>query len=146
MTNPERTREPLIGQSPNAPACACAERAPAGAEGVPIACDLTVFSGAERAEHRARTQTLFAAIEGVTEEADGFVLAFASTLSRRTEIGHWMEAERRCCPFYRFEVREQDAGKRVVLRISGPPSAKAILLAAMEEYGACRHAPLCIPR
>ena len=142
MTNPERTREPTC-QSPNTPACACAQtRAPAAAEAVPVACDLTVFTAAERAAHLARTRTLFAAIERVREEEDGFVFAFASNPVRRSEIEHWMEAERRCCPFYQFEVRDEGAGRAVVLRISGPPAAKAILRAAMKEYAACRHAPL----
>jgi hypothetical protein len=105
------------------------------AEEIPIACDLTVFTAAERAAHLARTAALFAAVRAVTEEADGFTFAFAMAPARRVEVGHWAAAEQRCCPFFRFELRDADAGRTLLLRVSGPVAGKEILRAAMQAHG-----------
>lgn len=102
--------------------------------GIPIACDLTVFTPAERAEHLAQSQRVFTAIECLTEEADGFVLTLSSTPSRRTEVEHWIATEQRCCPFFRFDLWEEDNGETLAVSVSGPGAAKDILRAGIEQY------------
>src|SRR5262245_65819308 len=73
---------------------------------IPIACDLSVFTPAERADHLARSRRLFAAAEDMREDADGYSFTFARTPALNAEVALWVENERRCCPFFRFEVRD----------------------------------------
>jgi hypothetical protein len=100
---------------------------------IPIACDLSVFTAAERADHLARGRQVFAAADDVREDADGYSFTFAGTPALDAEVALWVENERRCCPFFRFDVRHA-AGARLILAVSGPGAAKEILRAAIEEY------------
>jgi hypothetical protein len=90
-----------------------------------------VFTPTERAQHLERSRALFRAVERLTEHSDGFGLQVAS--SWRAEVWHWVEAEGRCCPFYRFAVGEEYDGASLLLRVSGPHGAKEILRAAFEQ-------------
>jgi hypothetical protein len=138
MSKTHSSRTPTASRSLDAAGCAC-ENARRHVEpdraAIPIACDLTVFTPTERAEHRTRSQSVLGAIERLTEEAEGFVLAFAASPSRRGEVEHWIEAERRCCPFFHFEVWDENSGDTFAVRVSGPGAAKEILRAGIERYG-----------
>ncbi len=93
----------------------------------PIACDLSVFTPEERAEHFARGKRIFAGAR--TEELDdGYAFALVSASA---ELETWIEEEKRCCPFFHFELTRTSAETRLV--ITGPPEAKAILSAALSK-------------
>lgn len=130
MTNPHPFR-PISPSSSVSSGCGCDKAGPADGAAIPLACNLAVFSPAERTEHLARSRRLFRSIECLTEESDGYVLALAS--SCRAEIERWVEAEQRCCPFYRFEVSD-DGGASLLIRISGPEGAKEIFRTGLEQY------------
>src|SRR5262245_58241903 len=53
--------------------CGCSG---AASSGVPLACDLSVFTPAERREHLERSRRLFSSVEQTREEADGFTFTF----------------------------------------------------------------------
>jgi hypothetical protein len=118
--------------------CRCA--AGATSDVVPIACDLGAFSPLERDEHLERSREVLSSVERVREEADGFTLAFAVASGLEDEIRLWIQNEQRCCPFLRFDLRNEPA-TRLVLRISGPAEAKEILRAGLEENGLLRPEP-----
>ena len=99
----------------------------------PIVCDLSVFTAAERTDHLTRGRRLFSTAEAVREDTDGYSFTFARTSALDAEVALWVENERRCCPFFRFDVRHA-AGARLILAVSGPGAAKEILRAAIEEY------------
>ena len=119
----------------NSTPCAC--RTTCGEAAVardtqPIACDVTVFTAAERVEHRDRARRLFTAVERLGEEPDGYAFTFAAAPDRELELARWIDNERRCCPFFRFEVASEADG-RLRLRISGPEGAKQILRDGLAE-------------
>jgi hypothetical protein len=115
-------------------ACAAAGRVGSGESDVPIACDLGVFTADERNAHLERGLQIFSAIWEFREEADGFVFAFEADPTLEKAVVSWIEGERRCCPFFRFELERIPSG-RLSLRITGPAAAKEILRAGFEEYG-----------
>ena len=98
---------------------------------LPIACDLTVFTDAERKAHRGEAEQMLASAE--TEELpDGFLLRYADQPGLIGHLGAFVEGERRCCPFFSFELRAEAGSPHVLLTIKGPPEAKAILAAGLE--------------
>jgi len=136
MSNPHSSRRPTTSRPLDAVGCACATTQrydDRDGAAIPVACDLTVFTPAARAEHLARSQGVLGSVDRLTEEADGFVLAFAASPSSRVEVEHWIEAERRCCPFFQFEVWELHGD--LFVRVSGPGAAKEILRAGIKRYG-----------
>jgi hypothetical protein len=113
--------------------CACAPSShSSGNEDCPIACDLTVFTASERAEHKQLGDSLFAKVTHVVEHRDGFTLSFALDATVREKIDRWLAKEKQCCPFFSFEITRDKAARSLALEVSGPPGAKAILRAELE--------------
>jgi hypothetical protein len=111
-------------------ACAAAARLGSGESDVPIACDLGVFTAEERNAHLERGWHVFSAIWELREEADGFVFAFEADPTLEKDVVSWIEGERQCCPFFRFDLERIPSG-RLSLRITGPAAAKEILRYAL---------------
>jgi hypothetical protein len=115
--------------------CGCSSRAgETNQPDIPIACDLTVFTPTERTEHFERTGRLLSSIAQLEEDGQGFTLTFASTPAVEDLLPHWIENERRCCPFFTFDV-DRPAAANVSLRIWGPDGAKEILRTALDGAG-----------
>ena len=94
-------------------------------EKLPIACDLTVFTAAERAEHTALAARIFGEAIAIEEASDGYVLRYADRPGLVRDLGVFVEDDRRCCPFLTFAVCVGPAG--IALAMDGPPAAKAAL-------------------
>lgn len=94
-----------------------------------VACELRVFSASERQAHLDLTKTLFAACE-VVETSNGVRLRFSSRVGVVAELGNFIEHERRCCAFFRFELFVER--ELVVLELSGPSEARNAMMAALE--------------
>lgn len=113
--------------------CACPSSSPSSeGKDCPIACDLTVFTTEERTKHRQLGDSLFAKVARVVEHDDGFTFAFEPDPIVSENVEHWLAMERRCCPFFSFELT-RDRAQSLGLRISGPSGAKAILQAEASE-------------
>jgi hypothetical protein len=115
--------------------CGCTTTRPVAEEiagEIPIACDLTVFTPEERAEHLERTRKVFSAIGHLTEDVDGFTLTFTAARELRDDVGRWIEGEQRCCPFFVFDVTGDRGDDSFAVQISGPDGAKEILRSIFE--------------
>lgn len=102
---------------------------------VPIACNLTVFTTSERAEHRKLGDSLFAEVRRIVEHSDGFTFLFEPDAKLDEQIKSWLAKEKRCCPFFSLEINREDAPASLMLRISGPQGAKEILQSEFEARG-----------
>ncbi|MBL8912510.1 MAG: hypothetical protein JNM17_17590 [Archangium sp.] len=94
-----------------------------------VACDLRVLSSDERASHLALTSTLFADATVEDTGAEIFV-RLANRPGVVREAGAFIENERRCCSFFRFELRVD--AQSVALCFEGPAEARAAVNAALE--------------
>ncbi len=112
------------------PGCGCT---------TPIACDLTVFTTEERAEHLERGRRVFSAIHRFSEEASGYTFAFSTEPAVVADVGRWIDDEKRCCPFFRFDLFPRREG--LTLRVTGPEGAKEILRSALRGLGALEIQP-----
>jgi hypothetical protein len=97
-----------------------------------VACDLTVFTDSERAEHKALGDALFAKVKHIVELSNGFTLIFDPELKLDARINKWVEKEKMCCPFFTFETTHEDATTSYNLRIFGPLGTKEILRSEFE--------------
>ena len=91
----------------------------------PIACTLSGPDFAARRETIAHD--LFGQVERVVELDDGFACRFASADPWPAKVLDFIAAERRCCPFFTFEmVFEPDDGP-LWLRLRGSAEIKSFL-------------------
>jgi hypothetical protein len=120
--------------SPALPEDAC--KAPAknatasSAKEPPFACDRLALTSAERRRHFGELgPALVAARSGVRELPNGYEFQFPSDQKTFAMVAEWMEQERRCCPFFDFDLRVEHGGGAVSLRVTGRPGTKEFMQA-----------------
>ncbi|MEA2526806.1 MAG: hypothetical protein QOF73_4033 [Thermomicrobiales bacterium] len=80
---------------------------------------------AARGEVLARE--LFPGVEAVEELANGYAYRFPGDESRATNVLDFVAAERRCCPFFTFELIFLPHGGPIWLRLRGSEAIKAFV-------------------
>jgi hypothetical protein len=97
---------------------------------VPIACNPQALSVEDWAAHRATSVRLFRELHEATEELeDGYAFRFPAAAFPLAAT--FVECERRCCPFFRFQLMVPPAEAAITLRITGSPEAKAEIRAEL---------------
>jgi hypothetical protein len=132
----QRRRQAKLACGPEcAPARSATLVEPIGATDKPIACDLTVFDKARREEH---TGQFFKVVLGMAKTSrelpDGFAFAYPSDPAFFVRMAEWITNERKCCPFFTFELALEPDGGNLWLRMRGPDGTKEMMkssLAAM---------------
>ena len=115
----------IIGLRIKLSMCECGDKATKSAPGeTPIACDLTVFSIRERMEHLALAKSLLQRARQIIEHDDGFTFVFEKSPSLELQVENWISKEKRCCPFFSFELSSTSTPPSLNLKISGPNGAK----------------------
>ena len=92
---------------------------------IPLACDMSAFSDAERQHYHALRAKVMEAVEDVTETPRGFRARLGPTVTAR-EIAEWMALEQRCCPFLDLGLRLTSDRARW-LELEGGDGVKALL-------------------
>ncbi|MGH7435568.1 MAG: hypothetical protein ACRENE_07820 [Polyangiaceae bacterium] len=94
-----------------------------------LACDLTVFTPAERSRYDELRSGLFGG--RVEEVEDGYVLHLPGDDETFRAVAEWVLLERRCCPFLgmKLDLAEPARGLRVAL--TGSAEVKEILRAEL---------------
>ncbi|HWC75418.1 MAG TPA: hypothetical protein VG454_15905 [Gemmatimonadales bacterium] len=97
----------------------------------PIACNLSVFTKAERARHLELIAMLKANVAEMRESADGYSFRYAADLVR--PLAEWTTLETKCCPFIDFQIElEPQPGGSAWLRLRGEPRVKEFISAEFE--------------
>jgi hypothetical protein len=108
--------------------CSCEEKGITSVPGdKPIACDITVFSNSERTQYIAVAKSLFEHARQIIEHEDGFTFVFEQSPLLEMQIAKWVSKEKRCCPFFSFDLSRAEQPPSLKLRIVGPNRAKDIL-------------------
>lgn len=95
-------------------------------EPLPVACNPSAFEPAAWAEHRTRTAWLFTqATAAPSELPDGYAFRFPATTF--PAVAAFIDGERRCCPFFAFQLKLPPGEGEITLRITGGPEAKRVL-------------------
>ena len=85
----------------------------------PLACNLDALDLAARARHAEVTARLVAAIQGVDELPDGYILRLPSTDEALMLAAEFIARERRCCPFFEFSLTVGKDAARLSLTGAG---------------------------
>jgi hypothetical protein len=124
----------IIGRRIKSSTCECGGKATKSVHGdTPIACDLTVFSISERMEHLALAKSLLQQVSEVVEHNDGFTFVFEKSPLLERQVVNWVSKEKRCCPFFSFELSSTNTPPLLNLKISGPHGAKEILRPGLKK-------------
>ena len=107
----------------------------ASAEETPIACNLT---GAERVKRGEEVHSLFQEVEQVRELDDGYAFRFPGGDTWAARLLEFTLTERRCCPFFTFElVFEPNAGP-IWVHLRGSAAIKESLVGGFVAAAAAR--------
>lgn len=99
----------------------------------PLACDMTVFTPAEREEHIRNTTRLYQTVQDVREANDGFEFIFPNDSKVIAGMAEFISNERLCCPFLEFTLKVSPNEEPITLLLSGPEGTKEFLQAEFHE-------------
>ena len=95
-----------------------------------VACNMKALTKTERATYEKLAQTLLGAVQEQKELRNGY--AFRLPPESLMSAAQWVSFERRCCPFFTFELKlARDEGP-LWLRVTGSQGVKAFIRA---EFG-----------
>jgi hypothetical protein len=116
---------------PGLPEDACKVPATKATKGeTPLACDRLALTPAERRRHFVELgPALMARSTGVRELPAGYEFSFPSDAKTFAMLAEWIEQERRCCPFFDFDLRVEHGSGAVWLRLTGRPGTKEFIRA-----------------
>lgn len=97
---------------------------------MPIACNLTGLSAAERERRAALERDFCDAMQGVTELPDGYEILVDGRTMPGPVLQEFLGFERRCCPFFVLDLTP--AGKDHRLRITGGERVKEFVAAQFQ--------------
>ncbi len=90
-------------------------------------CNLKALSSKERARHMQLTYEIERAKVETVEMANGFAFRFQDGTISLAELAEWISAERKCCPFFDFEIEQQADNGPLWLKLRGKEGVKAFM-------------------
>ena len=92
-------------------------------------CRLDALTKAERERHLALWKQLQESRQEIRELADGYALRFPGDAKHLLEVAELVSRERRCCPFFTFEIEVSSEDKPLWLRLTGSKGVKEFIKA-----------------
>src|SRR5262245_37057183 len=93
-----------------------------------LVCNLDGLTAAERARSAALRRALRAAPVERAALSDGWAFRLSADASL-AGVAEWIALERRCCPFFRFQLDVDGEAGPMWLRLTGPEGVKDFLAA-----------------
>lgn len=95
-------------------------------------CNLKALGTKERARHVLLTLEIERARVETIELANGFAFRFQDGTVSLADLAEWVSAERKCCPFFDFEIELQGNNGPLWLKLRGKDGVKAFM---QSEFG-----------
>src|SRR5438128_2097644 len=92
----------------------------------PFACNMKALTKSERARHQKLSKTLLAAVQERAELPNGY--GFRLPSSMLISSAEWISFERKCCPFFGFEIEQVKNNGPLWLRITGSEGIKPFII------------------
>jgi hypothetical protein len=92
-----------------------------------VNCNLDALDEDERARRAALQADLRPRVLEIRSVPSGYALRIAPGEASRVEIEVYISLERRCCPFLRFAIEEDEDGDWLWLRVTGLEGVKEYL-------------------
>src|SRR2546421_13125941 len=77
---------------------------PAHASQAPFACNLKAFTPDQRVRWRQLIERFTGSVTEARELKDGYALRVNTAQATLVEVAEWIDLERKCCPFFDFQV------------------------------------------
>ncbi len=100
-------------------------------EETPIMCRLDALTAEERKRHLALGKRLQESREEIREIADGYAIRFPGDSKHLLDIAEFVSRERRCCPFFTFEIEAAGEDEPLWLKLKGGEGVKEFLKALL---------------
>jgi hypothetical protein len=97
-----------------------------GSESAP-ACDLTAISASDRPRYNELRGMLAASVIGKRELQDGIAIEIDIKRIALAQLAEWISFERKCCPFFKFEIDVAPESGPVWLSLTGRPGVKEFI-------------------
>lgn len=94
---------------------------------IPLACNMNVFTTAERESHIQNTRQLCQAVQEIREAADSYEFLFPSGKVTIAKLAEFISNERLCCPFLEFTLKVAPINQPISLILAGPEGTQAFL-------------------
>ena len=98
---------------------------------IPLACDMNVFTSAEREQHIQTTRDLFAGVQGIRDVDCGYEFSLPNGTSSIVKLAEFISNERKCCPFLEFTLKIPSENEAIALTLTGPEGTQEFL---QEEF------------
>ena len=95
-------------------------------------CNTKALNKAERERYNQLTTRLAQARIETKELPDGYAFRLESEEVALSDVAEWISAERKCCPFFSFEIELQRDSGPLWLKLKGAEGIKAFIRA---EFG-----------
>jgi len=100
---------------------------------VPLACNMDVFTSAERDVHVRATLELYRTVQEIRESTNGYEFSFSNGSETISQLAAFISRERLCCPFLEFTLRIEPNGRPISLRLAGPEGTREFLREEFSE-------------
>jgi hypothetical protein len=90
-------------------------------------CRLDALTKEERERHLTLWKGLQASRQEVRELADGYAIRFPGDAKHLLDVAEFISRERRCCPFFTFEMEVSGEDKPLWLRLRGQEGVKEFI-------------------
>jgi hypothetical protein len=94
----------------------------------PLACDLKAFQPEERRHWRQLLDQLTAAVVEVRELSGGYALHLDTRRMSVVDAAQWIDLERRCCPFFNFQLDLHGDDGTLWLSLAGREGVKQFIM------------------
>lgn len=106
------------------------------AQQTPLACNMDVFTPAERENHIRATTQLFQSVQTIHDAENGFDFIFPNfdSAENMIQLAEFIFNERHCCPFLEFTLKVAPNSAPISLLPTGPEGTLEFLRAEFTEY------------
>jgi hypothetical protein len=90
-------------------------------------CNVKALTPTERANHARASEELARARIATVELADGYAFQLRSENVSLADLADWVTSERKCCPFFDFEIELEREGGPLWLKLKGKEGVKQFI-------------------
>lgn len=95
-------------------------------------CNMGALTSAERVRYKVLAEKLKTANVERKEEATGYAFRINTAEASLVDVAEWVNFEKKCCPFFDFEISLQREGGPLWVKVSGREGVKAFI---SDEFG-----------
>jgi hypothetical protein len=102
-------------------------------QSIPLACNMNVFTPAERESHIQTATQLFQTVQRIEGVERGYEFIFSNESVTLTKLAEFISKEQLCCPFLEFTLKMVPNYETTSLLLTGPEGTQEFLREEFSE-------------